>query len=460
MAQGRRKHSRQQSLWVDARGLPTPAAHPFYSQLNALLAKHDFDSHLDELVKPFYAHDGRPSIPIGNYFRMLFIGYFENLPSQRAIAWRVADSFSLRYFLALQITDRTPDHSSLTVIRKRLPLEIHQKVFQFVLAILAREGALSGKILGLDATTLEANAALRVLTRKDTGERYNAYVKRLAEEAGEPADTPEDIARFDKKRKGKKMSNEDWRHPYDPDARVGRDKHGATDMLYKLEKADDLETGAIVSVTVQTADTGDTTSQGPTLDAAAANLSAVLADEASRKAVYPENPECAEEVVLREVVEDKGYHSDAVLRELDGRGVMSYVSVPKGGVRDWSGKEEARVRYEVNGMRVAGERGKGLLKKRGEICERGFAHLCDVGGTRRTWLRGVEDNLKKVLGAACGFNLGLLIRRALGAGKPKELAKLMELSARMCVLLRRWALILVSFVQIKVFGDQYRNAST
>jgi len=427
MARGNRKQSQQPAMWVDARAIPTPPAHPFYTQLNAILDKHRFDEYVDQLAAPYYADHGRPSIPVGNYFRMNFIGYFENLPSQRAIAWRVADSLSLRRFLALDLTDDTPDHSSLTVIRKRLPLEIHQQVFQFVLTILAREGALKGKVLGLDATTVEANAALRELVRKDTGERYYAYVKRLAEEAGEPSQKFDDLVRFDRKRKGKKLSNEEWEHPHDPDARVGRDKHGATDMLYKLEKTDDLETGAILSVTVATADTGDTASQAATLDAAAENLTAVLSDGASREMIFPDHAEYAEEVVLQEVVKDKGYHSDGVLEELDARGMTSYVCVPRSVKRDWTGKEIEQARYEVNRMRVESERGKELSRKRGEISERGFAHLCDVGGTRRTWLRGVVDNLKKALGAACGFNLGLLIRRALGAGKPKELAKLLGL---------------------------------
>jgi len=416
-------------MWIDARSIPTPPAHPFYTQLNAILGKHGFDEHVDQLVAPYYADHGRPSIPVGNYFRMVFIGYFENLGSQRAIAWRVADSLSLRRFLALDLTDDTPDHSSMTVIRQRLPMEIHQQVFQFVLTILAREGALKGKVLGLDATTVEANAALRELVRKDTGERYRAYVKRLAEEAGEPSKTFEEVTRFDRKRKGKKLSNDEWEHPHDPDARVGRDKHGATDMLYKLEKADDLETGAILSVTVATADLGDTTSQAATLAAATENLSAVLSDPASREMIFPDHAEYAEEAVLQEVVEDKGYHSDGVLEELDGRGVMSYVCVPRSVSRDWSGKEAERTRYEGNRRRVESQRGQELLRRRGEISERGFAHLCDVGGTRRTWLRGVGDNLKKALGAACGFNLGLLIRRALGAGKPKELAELLGLEA-------------------------------
>jgi transposase len=454
MARGHRKQVQQSTIWVDTRAIPTPPAHPFYAQINAILAKHNFDEHVDQLAAPYYADHGRPSIPVGNYFRLVLIGYFENLPSQRAIAWRVADSLSLRRFLALALTDDTPDHSSLTVIRKRLPLEVHQQVFQFVLTILAREGALKGKVLGLDATTIEANAALRELTRKDTGERYHAYVKRLAEEAGEPAQTFEEIARFDKKRKGKKLSNEEWEHPHDSDARVGRDKHGATDMLYKLEKADDLETGAILSVTVQTADTGDTTSQAATLDAAVENMAAVLSDEASREMIGQEHAERAEEVVLQEVVEDKGYHSDGVLKELDGRGMASYVSVPRIANRNWSGKEAEQARYEVNRIRVESEHGKELLRKRGEISERGFAHLCDVGGTRRTWLRGVVDNLKKALGTACGFNLGLLVRRALGAGKPKELAEMLGSEASSCAFGTAFRCEHVLFIQFSQVSAQ------
>jgi transposase len=413
MAQGRRKAERQESLWISTASLPATAAHPFYRQLNEVFAQHGFDPFVDQLAKPFYKDGGRPGIPVGDYFRMMMIGYFEGIGSERGIAWRVADSISLRQFLGLRITDPTPDHSSLSIIRRRLTEEVHQKVFQFVLTILGREGQLKGKTLGIDATTVEANAALRELQRKDTKERYGEYVKRLAEEAGEPASTAEEVARFDRKRKGKTCSNAEWGHPHDPDARVGRDKHGATDMLYKLEKADDLDTGAIVSVTIQTADTGDTDSLDGTLLAAVDNITAVLEDGR----VKPEQVD-----VVSEVVGDKGFHSNGTCRLLNGAaGVRTYFSEPERGRRDWEGKEEERRAVYGNRRRIRGERGKRLRKLRGEICERGFSHLCDTGGQRRTFLRGLVNVGKKALIGAMGFNVSLLLRKVFGLRKPRQL---------------------------------------
>jgi len=414
MAQGRKKADRQDSLWISTASLPTAAAHPFYQQLNAILDKHGFDKFVDDLTAPFYKDGGRPGIPVGDYFRMMMVGFFEDIKSERGIAWRVADSLSLRQFMGLAVTDATPDHSSLSVIRHRLSPEVHQEIFQFVLTILAREGQLRGKTLGIDATTVEANAALRELRRKDTGERYREYVKRLAKEAGEPANTVEEVIRFDRKRKGKKLSNEEWEHPHDPDARVGRDKHDATDMLYKMEKADDLETGAIVSVTVQPADTGDTDSIEVTLGQAEINVSVVRDDPQ----VAAKKKERVSEV--SEVVADKGYHSNEVCAN-KLLGVRTYICEPRRGRRDWIDKPEEREAVYANRRRVRGERGKHLRKRRGEICERGFAHLCDTGGQRRTFLRGVIDVTKKALIGAMGFNLALLLRKVFGLRKPRQL---------------------------------------
>jgi transposase len=412
MGQGRKKGDRQESLWISTASIPTTGAHPFYKQLNEVLAKHGFDKYVDDLAAPFYKDGGRPGIPVGDYFRMMMIGFFEAIGSERGLAWRVADSLSLRRFLVLAVTDATPDHSSLSVIRRRLSAEVQHPVFQFILTILAREGHLRGQTLGIDATTVEANAAIRELRRKDTKERYAEYVKRLAKEAGEPAETMEDVVRFDRKRKGKKLPNEEWEHPHDPDARVGRDKHGATDMLYKLEKADDLETGAIVSVTVQTADTGDTTSMDTTLLEAIENLSAALENESVADAVQV--------AAVSEVVADKGYHSNETCRFYSDIEVRTYFCEPRRGRRDWDGKAEERDAVYANRRRIQGERGKRLRKLRGEICERGFAHLCDTGGQRRTFLRGLIDVTKKALIGAMGFNLSLLLRKVFGLRKPKQ----------------------------------------
>jgi transposase len=414
MAQGHRKTERQSSMWVATSSLPRSAAHPFYQQLNEILVKHGFDRFVDELTAPFYEDGGRPGIPVGNYFRMMMVGFFEDIGSERGIAWRVADSLSLRLFLGLDLSDETPDHSTLGVIRHRLPQHIHHQAFQFVVALLAREGQIKGKTLGIDATTVEANAARRELQRKDTKERYDRYVRRLAEAAGEPASTAEEVARFDRQRKGKKCSNEDWEHPHDPDARLGRDKHGATDMLYKLEKADDLDTGAIVAVTVQTADTSDLLSLDETLMEADHTVSTVMED--------PRVAEAGQVQEVAEVVADKGYHSNATCRACAELGVRTYFSeMKRGGRRRWKGLEAERDAVYANRRRIRGERGKQLRKLRAEISERNFAHLCDTGGQRRTFLRGLENVTKKALLGAMGFNLALLLRQVFGLRKPRQL---------------------------------------
>jgi transposase len=414
MAQGRRQPGQQEELWIATADLPEPAAHPFYQQVNAIFDKHGFDKYVDKLTAEFYQEGGRPGIPVGNYFRMMMVGFFEGFGSEREIAWRVSDSFSLRQFLGLRLSDSTPDHSSLSVIRRRLTPEVHEQVFQFILTILGREGQLRGQSLGIDATTIQANAALRELQRQDTKERYGAYVKRLAEEAGEPAGTAAEVARFDRRRQGKKCSNEEWEHPHDPDARIGRDKHGATDMLYKLEKTDDLATGAIVSVTVQTADTGDTASIGRTLLQAEENLAVVLEDEqvAAGKQVKEE---------VADVVGDKGYHSNETCRMQEMSGLRTYFSEPERGSRDWEGKEAERRAVYANRRRLKSQRGQRLRKLRGEHCERNFAQLCDTGGQRRTFLRGLAEVAKKALIGAMGFNVALLLRKVFGLRKPRQL---------------------------------------
>ena len=414
MAQGRKKaEPQQQGFWIATAELPENTAHPFFSKVNEILKKHGFDKAVDEIAAPFYKEGGRPGIPVGDYFRMMMVGFFHDLGSEREIAWRVSDSISLRQFLGIGLTGRAPDHSSLSIIRHRLSKEAHEKAFQLILAILGQEGLLRGKTLGIDATTIEASAALRELQRKDTKERYGEYVKRLAEAAGEPSSTPEEVAKFDRKRKGKKISNTDFSHPHDPDARIGRDKHGATDMLYKMEKTDDLETGAIVSVTVQHADTGDTESMAETLIQAEENLAAVnerLKDTGSENI----NTE------IQELIADKGYHSNETCKLANEVHIRTYISEPDRGRRDWTDKEEERLAVYANRRRIRGDRGKRLRKLRAEHCERNFAHLCDTGGQRRTFLRGLVEVTKKALIGAMGFNLGLLLRKLFGLRKPRQ----------------------------------------
>jgi len=427
MAMGKRQAARQEDLWIVAAELPQGPGHPFYRRLNQLLAAHGFDAFVEGLCQKFY-HDslGRPGIPPGAYFRMLLIGYFEGLDSERGIAWRCADSRTLGQFLGYGPTEETPDHSSLSVIRNRIALETHQEVFAWVLKLLAAEGLLKGKTLGVDATTLEANAAMRSIVRKDTGESYVVFLTGLAQASGIATPTREDLAKLDRKRKNK-ASNEDWEDPHDPDARIAKMKDGRTHLAHKAEHAVDMDSQAIVAVTLQPADRGDTTSLGDTVEAAVANLLDVQNDPATEA--------CVHKVAMEEVVADKGYHSNATMTELAEMEIRSYVSEPDRGERDWEDQAKARGAVYANRRRIRGERGKRLMRKRGEVIERSFAHCYETGGMRRTHLRGHGNILKRLLVHVAGFNLGLAMRALVGIGKPRRMqdglaAGLFDLFAR------------------------------
>jgi transposase len=244
-------------MWVAAEDLLRSAAHPFYTRLNQILDTHDFDGYVEDRCRRFYADDGRPGLPPGRYFRLLLIGYFEGLDAERAIAWRAADSFALREFLGLELPEAPPDHSTISRTRRLIDLETHEAVFTWMLQRLAEVGLVKGKTVGIDATTLEANAALRTIVRRDTGENYQDFLTKLAQASGIETPTRADLARMDRKRK-KKGSNDDWTHPHDPDAKITKMKDGRTHLAHKAEHAVDLATGAIVGVTVQDADDGDT----------------------------------------------------------------------------------------------------------------------------------------------------------------------------------------------------------
>jgi transposase len=264
MAMGkRRRHAKQVSMWVATNDLPRSVAHPFYTRLNQILDQQDFDAYVEGLCQRFYAGDGRPGLPPGRYFRLLLIGYFEVLDAERAIAWRAADSFALREFLGLVLPEAPPDHSTISRTRRLIDLETHEAVFTWMLRCLADAGLVKGKTVGIDATTLEANAALRRIVRRDTGESYQDFLTKLAQASGIETPTRAELARIDRKRK-KKGSNDDWTHPHDPDAKITKMKDGRTHLAHKAEHAVDLETCAIVGVTVQDADEGDTTTSRET----------------------------------------------------------------------------------------------------------------------------------------------------------------------------------------------------
>ena len=406
MSMGRMK-PKQGELWVATSEIKTPG-HPFFKKLNEVFAAHDFDRKVEDLCRPYYAEtNGRPSIAPGLYFRMLMIGYFEGIGSERGLAWRCEDSLSLKAFLGLGAAEATPDHSSLSVVRRRLPVEIFRAVNKLVLAILKEEGLLKGRALALDATTMDANAAMRSILRKDTNESYSGYVERLAKEAGEPAPTREKQARFDKKRKDRSTSNKDWKSSTDADARITRTKDGRTHLAYKPEHAVDVDTGAIVAATVNAADLSDHETSVATLVRVVENFESV--DVSSTNFT---------------VVADKGYHSEAVIAGCMTAEIKTCIAEPKvNGRRRWKDKAPtARTAFRRNQRRMRSEHGKRLMRKRGETVERSFAHVLETGGLRRTYLRGRENNEKRYLAQVSAFNLGLVMRKLCGFGTPRGLA--------------------------------------
>jgi transposase len=408
MAMGRRERQDQGSFWVATSELPVGEAHPFYSKVNHILDQKGFDAFVAALCRKFYADRmGRPSLAPAVYFRLMMIGYFEGIDSERGIAWRASDSLGLRRFLGYSLTDKTPDHTTISRNRRLIDVETHEAVFVWVLKMLAEEGLLKGKALGVDATTLEANAAMRSIVRRDSGESYQEFLTRLAKESGIETPTRENLAKIDKQRKHK-ASNDDWESPSDPDARVTKMKDGRTHLAHKAEHAVDMDTGAIVAVTLQPADRGDTTSIEETLPVAADTLVEVIADESAGSHLN--------EQVMVEVVADKGYHSNDVLTGVGQMVQRTYISEPDRGRRDWTGKTDARDAVYANRRRIRGRRGKRLMKKRGELIERSFAHCYETGGMRRIWLRGHENILKRLLIHVAGFNLSLILRKLMGLG--------------------------------------------
>lgn len=408
MAMGKKK-GRQAGLWIATSDLARSPGHPFYERLNQLLAEHGFDSFVEEQCRGFYAERmGRPSLPPGVYFRLLLIGYFEGIDSERGIAWRVADSLTLREFLGLSLSESPPDHSTISRNRRLIDVETHQEVFAWVLTVLGKEGLLRGQTIGVDATTLEANAAMKSIVRRDTGESYREFLRRLAEESGEATPTRAEMARKDKKRKGK-GSNDDWTNPHDPDAKITKMKDGRTHLAHKAEHAVDLETGAVVAVTVQPADRGDTQS-----------LEATLKETLENLAVVVEQVELPEQV-LTEVVADRGYHSAAVLARTRELGLRSYIAEPKRPRRRWRGRKAEQKATYANHRRMRGSRAKKLARWRAEKVERSMAHNYETGGLRRIYLRGHGNVLKRVLVHVAGFNLGLVMQKIAGHGTPRGL---------------------------------------
>ncbi len=407
------REGEQKELFVTHQQMRGPS-HPFYTVLNQELAKHGFDRYVEGLCAKFYAKKmGRPSLPPGVYFRCLMLGYFEGIDSERGIVWRAADSLSLRDFLGIPLGQATPDHSTLSKTRTRIDVETHREVFTWMLGVLAEHGLLTGKTVGIDGTTLEANAAMRSIVRRDDGRSYQQFLEDLARASGVATPTRDDLARMDRKRKGKKTSNKDWYNPHDPDAQVTKMKDGRTHMGHKQEHAVDMESGAIVAVTVTGGTVGDTTSVEETIEEAAKNLHAA-AEKSSAKA----RANIADGIA--EAVMDKGYHSNGTVGLMSAALIRSYIAEPKRKRRQWEGDLDTRDEVYANRRRIRGKRGRRLMRLRGELIERSFAHTLETGGMRRTHLRHHENILKRVLVHGAGFNLSLVMRALLGFGKPRR----------------------------------------
>jgi transposase len=407
MAMGKRK-AKQESLWVWTEEIARSEGHPFYQKVNEVLEQQQLDQRLEHLCRRFYKPVfGRPSLAPGVYFRMLLIGFLEGIDSEGGIAWRVADSLSLREFLGYSVTEQTSDHSTISRTRRLLPVETHKAVLRWFVRVLGEEGLLEGQTIAIDATTLAANAAMRSIRRRDDGRCYEEYLQEVAQAEGLENPTREQMARLDRKRK-KKGSNQEWMSPADPDARITKRKDGRTHLAHKAEHAVDLSSGAVVAVTLQAADQGDPTTLPETLQEAQVN--AALVNERG----------------VEETVADKGYHSNQVLVDLHAAGIRSYIPEPERGPRKWPGKQKEQQRVYANRRRMSGPRGKQLQKLRSELTERNFAHMYETGGLRRTHLRRRNNILKRLRFHAIGFNLALLLRERFGIGKPRTLQRISD----------------------------------
>jgi len=414
VSQGKRELENQGEFWLPTDRLATGPGHVFYDKLNRLLADNGFDVFVEQLCQPHYKTGGRPSIPPGIYFRMLMIGYLEGIDSQRGIAWRCEDSLALRRFLGISLSESTPDHSSLTRIRDRLPLSVHEEVFEYILFVIETHGLLKAQTVGVDSTFLEANAAMKTIIRRDTGEDWKAYLKRLMREEGllkEGDDDPtdEELRRFDKRRAKegkKKVSNDEWISKTDSSSRIVKMKDGRTHLGYKAEHVVDLESEVIVSATVYSGTDGDAETLLPSVIAAQTHLD-----------------QCGCALEIEEIAADKGYHSNETLANSEELDLRVYIPEKESRyLRRWTDKPPEYERAFVNNRRrMTRAKGKSLQRHRSEKVERSFAHVCETGGARRTWLKGLEKINKRYLIVTAARNLGLLMLRLFGIGKPRTL---------------------------------------
>lgn len=398
----------QPEFWIHADQVVQPAKCRFYSKLEATLESFGFAAKVRELCAPAYdkSGNGRPGIDPAVYLKMMMIGFFEDLTRERAIAARCADSIAIRQFLHYELTEATPDHSSLSIIRQRLEGPIYDQVFTLVLAALQAHGLLRGKHLGIDSSVMEANASLRGLVNRNTGEAYWDYVKRLAAESGINPQDSAAVRKFDRKRP-KKMRNDEWENPDEPEAKIGPKKDGATDMIYRPEVVADLDTGAIVGAEILLGNQADHQ----------AVCTHILAAQEAINTARAEPPEV---LTVETATADKGYFEVTQLVALQQEQIKTVIADPVSNRRLDKLDETGRQAVKAAHRSTQSKYGKALLRRRGMHLERAFAHILDCGGMRRATLRGRQNLNKRFKLAAAFYNLSQLMRKLFGIGTPRQ----------------------------------------
>jgi len=407
---GRKEKAAQPEFWVATQQVAKSPKSTFYSKLDETLESFDFAAQVREACAPAYQQTGtgRPGIDPVVYLKMIMVGFFEDLPSERAIAARCADSMSIRAFLNYELDEKTPDHSSFTIIRQRLGLDIYERIFTLTLQALREHGLLRGKNLGIDSSVIEANASLRALVHRNTEEQYWDYVKRLAAENGIDPDDAAAVRKFDRHRPGK-GSNQEWVNPNDPDAKIGRTKDGATDMIYKPEAVVDLDTGAIVQAQVHAGDQADHKEMATRVLEAQQNINQATGEK-------------LDTLTVNSVTSDKGYYAVNELQALQQEDIRTVIADPIDNRRLDKLEPDQKKAVRAARRSTQSTSGKDLLRRRGLHIERSFAHMLDCGGMRRTTLRGWENLNKRFKLAAAIYNLSQLMRKLFGIGTPKQLA--------------------------------------
>ena len=408
----------QEEFWVARNSIRLRKGATFYDQLGERLDEMGFGEKVRELCAPYYeAEDlGRPPVDPEVFFKMFFVGFFEGIGSERGIASRCDDSLSIRRFLRYDLTEATPDHSTISKIRHRLPLEVFEEVFSSSLLPLHRAGLLTGERIGLDSSIFEANASHDKLVRREDGMSYQDYIAKLAEEAGiDPSDKAA-VHRFDRTRKDKRTPNAEWFSPNDPDAKFGPRKDGAWDMTHKVESAVDLDSGAILSIEVQPSDKSDATNMAEHFETAA-QMAQYAADQ-NDDGAPEEDEEDGDDKPARKAAADKGYHKNEELLKLKEAGMEPVIAEPFG--KAIPGDEEQSEAFEANRRNRKSDEGKQAMRDRAEKVERSFRHLLDYGGARRTTLCGHLNISKRMLLSGMSFNLSILFWNIHGVGTPKQ----------------------------------------